>query len=135
MLVNGHSGGSIVGRADAVRGLTDVMATSRLVTLIGPGGVGKSTLATEVIDEVEPEFEQVVFDTPVGEVTPIFETPHGFNVIKVLDRREGTARSFEEVRAGLMMVLARESRDEQLRQRVDALRAAADIRILDPQLQ
>jgi len=82
-----------------------------------------------------PEFEEVVFNTPVGEVTPIIETPHGFNVVQVLDRREGTPRSFEEVRAGLMMVLAREHRDEQLRQSVDKLRAAADIQILDPQLQ
>lgn len=82
-----------------------------------------------------PEFEEVVFNTPVGQVTPIFETPHGFNVVQVLDRREGATRSFEEVRAGLMMVLARERHDEQLRQRVEELRAAADIRILDPQLQ
>lgn len=58
--MNGHFEGSIVGRADAVRGLTELVAASRLVTLIGPGGVGKSTLAAEVIDEVEPEFGRVV---------------------------------------------------------------------------
>ena len=76
MLVNGHSGGSIVGRADAVRGLTELVAGSRLVTLIGPGGVGKSTLATELIDEIEPEFNQVV-------VVPLADADDDAEVLRV----------------------------------------------------
>lgn len=60
MLTRGHAGGSIVGRADAVRGLAALVADSALVTLIGPGGVGKSTLAAEVVDEIEPEHDRVV---------------------------------------------------------------------------
>ncbi|MEM9465396.1 MAG: LuxR C-terminal-related transcriptional regulator [Actinomycetota bacterium] len=76
MLVNSPSGGSIVGRADAVRGLTELVAGSRLVTLIGPGGVGKSTLAAEVIDEVEPEFGQIV-------VVPLADADDDSEVLRV----------------------------------------------------
>ena len=76
VLVNGHFEGSIVGRADAVRGLTELVGTSRLVTLIGPGGVGKSTLAAEVIDEVEPEFGRVV-------VVPLADADDDAEVLRV----------------------------------------------------
>jgi predicted ATPase/DNA-binding SARP family transcriptional activator len=37
-----------IGREDAVAGLVDLLATARLVTVSGPGGVGKTRLALEV---------------------------------------------------------------------------------------
>jgi len=82
-----------------------------------------------------PEFEDVVFATDVGEITPIFETAHGFNVVKVLDRKEARRRSFEEVETGLMLVLTRDKRDQVLHDHVDELTRQAEIRILDPTLQ
>jgi len=80
------------------------------------------------------EFEEVVFATPTGRITPVFETPHGLNVAKVLDRRAAAPSSFEEVKTGLLMVLAREQRDDALRQEVERLRALATVRILDERL-
>jgi peptidyl-prolyl cis-trans isomerase C len=82
-----------------------------------------------------PEFEKVVFEIPVGQISPVFETPYGFNVVKVLDRRRADLRPFEEVKTELLMVLAREQQDKALRERVEALRAESEIRILDPDLQ
>ncbi|MEM9889560.1 MAG: LuxR C-terminal-related transcriptional regulator [Actinomycetota bacterium] len=52
--------GSVIGRTSEVRAIAALLDRHRLVTLIGPGGVGKTTLAIEVIDEVEPEFDRVV---------------------------------------------------------------------------
>ena len=43
---------SFVGRADAVRAATDLLGTSRLVTVVGPGGVGKTRLAGEVARQI-----------------------------------------------------------------------------------
>lgn len=82
-----------------------------------------------------PEFEDVVFSLPVGTVSPVFETPHGFNLVKVLERKQAAVRPYEEVKTELLMVLARERKDKALRERVEALRATADIRILDPDLR
>ena len=82
-----------------------------------------------------PEFESVVFSLPVGKISPVFETPHGYNVVKILDRRESGRRTYEEVRTELLMVMAREQQDRILQDRVGQLRAQAEIRILDPDLQ
>jgi predicted ATPase len=47
---------SFVGRADEVKELAAMVGTERLVTLTGPGGVGKSRLALQVAAEVAREF-------------------------------------------------------------------------------
>jgi predicted ATPase/DNA-binding SARP family transcriptional activator len=39
---------SLVGRDDELRGLGDLVRSASLVTLVGPGGVGKTRLATEI---------------------------------------------------------------------------------------
>jgi peptidyl-prolyl cis-trans isomerase C len=82
-----------------------------------------------------PEFEEVVFNTPVGQTTTVFETPHGYNIVKILERREGKTLNFDEVKTELLMVLARDQKDETLKQHVEQLRAEAEIRYLDPTLQ
>jgi predicted ATPase len=48
---------SFVGRADEVKDLAARIQGERLVTLTGPGGVGKSRLALRVAAEVAPEFK------------------------------------------------------------------------------
>ena len=55
--------------------------------------------------------------------------------LAALDRRQGEVRPFEEVKTELLMVLVREHQDRALRERVEQLRAEAEIRILDPALQ
>jgi parvulin-like peptidyl-prolyl isomerase len=82
-----------------------------------------------------PEFDEAVFATPAGRITPIFETPHGLNVVWVVEHKEARERSFEEVRPGLMLVLAREQKNQVLREHIEELEQAATIRILDPRLQ
>jgi parvulin-like peptidyl-prolyl isomerase len=78
-----------------------------------------------------PELEAVVFGTPVGEVTPIFETRHGFNIVTVLERREGRAGDPGEVKGALLMLQARDRRDAALADRIEQLRAEATIRLID----
>ena len=48
---------SFVGRTDEVKELAALVGSERLVTLTGPGGVGKSRLALQVAAEVAPEFK------------------------------------------------------------------------------
>lgn len=53
----------VIGRDNDVRLVVGALADQRLVTLVGPGGVGKTALAAEASDEAEPEFARV---TTVG---------------------------------------------------------------------
>lgn len=78
-----------------------------------------------------PEFEEQVFSTDVGSISDVFETRHGLNIIKVLERRAGRERSFDEVRTELMLVLVREQSDESLRAHVLELRDAADVELIE----
>ncbi len=43
-----------------------------------------------------PEFEKVAFELPIGEISPVFETPFGFHIVKVTARDEaaGTVTAF-----------------------------------------
>ncbi|MGI9597216.1 MAG: LuxR C-terminal-related transcriptional regulator [Acidimicrobiales bacterium] len=52
--------GSIVGRSQDVRGVRAALDQARLVNLVGPGGVGKTALAAELINELEPDFDRLV---------------------------------------------------------------------------
>ena len=51
---------SIIGRGEDVRRVIELLGSSRLVSLLGSGGVGKTALAAEIANELEPDFAQVV---------------------------------------------------------------------------
>jgi len=55
-----RASGALIGRVEETRAVKDALEQRRLVTLLGPGGVGKTALAAEVAHELEPEFERVV---------------------------------------------------------------------------
>ena len=83
-----------------------------------------------------PEFEEVVFSVPVGRIF----LPCSRRLTGSISSRSSSASRrrcgpFEEVKTELLMVLARERKDRALRERVEALRAGAEIRILDPDFQ
>jgi predicted ATPase len=52
---------SFVGRSEAVRELAGLLETSRLVTVLGPGGVGKTRLAGVVACGVAGRFADGVW--------------------------------------------------------------------------
>ncbi len=57
---------SFIGRADEVKELAALVTRERLVTLTGPGGVGKSRLALQVAAEVAPTFRDGVWFTSLA---------------------------------------------------------------------
>lgn len=84
---------------------------------------------------MRPEFDAVVFETPIGGITPVFATAYGFNLVQVLERREGKQPSFDEVKASLLMHLARQRKREQLQGHIRELWSDAKVTILDPELE
>jgi len=81
-----------------------------------------------------PAFEEMAFELPVGEISPVFETPYGFNIIKVTERREPRPTPFEEVKVSLMLELNRQRGAESVSKYVAGLRDKAKIEILTPEL-
>jgi peptidyl-prolyl cis-trans isomerase C len=81
-----------------------------------------------------PMLEEVAFRTPVGESSPVFETIYGFNVLKILEKREPELKPFEEIKPLLMVELARMMQSQALQTKLFELRADASIQILDEAL-
>jgi predicted ATPase/DNA-binding winged helix-turn-helix (wHTH) protein len=74
-LVSGQSNlpqrsSELIGRHHAIRQLRDLASAYRLVTLTGPGGIGKTTLAQEVARELGPNFDNNI---QLVELAPILD--------------------------------------------------------------
>jgi predicted ATPase/DNA-binding CsgD family transcriptional regulator len=52
----GIAGGALVGRDELLASVVEQLGVHRLVTLTGPGGVGKTRLAVEVAESIGPHF-------------------------------------------------------------------------------
>ena len=79
-----------------------------------------------------PKFEEIAFAAKPGEVTPLFETPKGFNVMKILEKKPESTRTYEEVKNELMLDLGRVMEQDILKAKIQELAAAAKIAVLDP---
>jgi predicted ATPase/DNA-binding winged helix-turn-helix (wHTH) protein len=59
----------MVGREDSVRAIAAELAASRFVTIVGPGGVGKTTVAVAVVHHLLPAFDGAVLFVDFGLVS------------------------------------------------------------------
>jgi len=73
------------------------------------------------------EFEDVVFALKTDEVSDVFETPFGFHIAKVYDKRPGGPVPFEQVKDYICEQLMQERRTRALESYVDALKGKAVI--------
>jgi predicted ATPase/class 3 adenylate cyclase len=58
----------LIGREDELRRLVDLLGTRRLVTIIGPGGAGKTRLAIAAADAVADQFADGTWLVELGEL-------------------------------------------------------------------
>lgn len=66
-------------------------------------------------------FDDVVFSMKEGEVSELVQTPFGFHIIKLEDIREGSSKSFEEVRADLELSYREQQAEDVLFDRLEVL--------------
>ena len=74
-----------------------------------------------------PEFEEVVFNLEVGEVSGVFQTPFGVHIAKLNDRIPASTRDFEEVRKEVEEVLYSTRENGVIDEFTESLRARASI--------
>ena len=78
------------------------------------------------------EFEIITFSLNVGEVSPVFNTTHGFHLAKVTDRKLGELKLFEDVKNIINDELIHLSQDKKLNEFVEQLKKTADIEYTEP---
>jgi parvulin-like peptidyl-prolyl isomerase len=77
--------------------------------------------------EMAEEFEDVVFNLDVGQVSDIFRTRFGFHIAKVYDRTEEAVSSLEEVKGQIREELNVQSQEKAMEQFIGQLRSTAQI--------
>lgn len=68
-----------------------------------------------------PAFDEVVFNMQKGEVSELVKSPFGFHIIKLEGLREGSTKSFAEVRADLELTYREQQAEDVLFDRLEVL--------------
>ncbi len=82
--------------------------------------------------ELMDEFEIITFSMKPGEVSPVFNTPHGFHLAKVTDRKLGKVQPYEDVKNIIKEELILLDHDKKIKAYVEELKKSADIEYTEP---
>ncbi len=80
-----------------------------------------------------PQFHEVAFSIPQGEISPVFETPKGFIFLRVEEHRMPKLRPLEEVRADIESRLSREKSATALPKLLEELKARYKVKVFAPE--
>ena len=93
----------------------------------GPSAKRGGDLGLFARGRMVPPFEKTAFELEVGQVSDIVQTRFGYHIIKVTDRKEASAESFEQAKDKIIEKLTRTKRREVSKQYVESLKNQADI--------
>lgn len=87
------------------------------------------------IDELPPDIAKTAKRLKVGQVSDPIETPAGYLVLKLVDRKPPRQRSFDEVKSEIKLLIRKEKTQRAVTEWINRQKNSADIRILDPSLR
>ncbi|HEY1588081.1 MAG TPA: peptidylprolyl isomerase [Polyangia bacterium] len=80
--------------------------------------------------QMVPEFDQVAFSTPVGQISGIVTTQFGYHVLKVTDKKPARTVAFEEAQAQIKQYLEGEKKQQAADAFIESLKKKSKIEIL-----
>jgi peptidyl-prolyl cis-trans isomerase C len=112
----------------AARSGKDFAALARQYSQDGSAQRG-GDLGFLVRGQTAPAFENAAFALQVGQISDVVESPFGFHVIKVTERRPGRAVPFPEAAAQIQQYLEQQQRQTLGKAFVDGLKAKRKVEI------
>lgn len=83
-----------------------------------------------------PEFEKVVFSMKPGEISDVFETPFGFHIVKVEERKEAEIEPFDKVKDKAKEMLVGELRKARIEEFIEKAFKDAKVELnFEPSIQ
>ena len=77
--------------------------------------------------QMVPEFENVVFAMNVGDISDVFQTPFGFHIAKLTDKRPSSVCPFDDVADSIEKELFEQAKQALVEKFIDAEKAKASI--------
>ncbi|MCD6505351.1 peptidyl-prolyl cis-trans isomerase [Candidatus Poribacteria bacterium] len=87
------------------------------------------------VDKLPSDIAEAVRKLKVGEVSDPIETPAGYLVLKLVDRKPPRQKSFDEVKSEIKLLIRKEKTQRAVTEWINRQKSSADIRILDPSLR
>ncbi len=75
-------------------------------------------------------FDKYAFSLEIGEVSEVFETQFGYNILKVEDRKAAGYMNFDDIKGSLVELLTKKKKDESIEKKVESIKNQANIEIL-----
>ncbi len=96
----------------------------------GPSNVKGGDLGYFERGRMVKPFEDVAFKLKPGEVSGMVETPFGYHLIKVVDKKPESVVSYENAKKRITQYLEQEKKGEVLKRKIEDMRQKADIETL-----
>ncbi|MBW1842204.1 MAG: peptidylprolyl isomerase [Deltaproteobacteria bacterium] len=94
----------------------------------GPSNVKGGDLGYFERGRMVKPFEDVAFKLKPGEVSGMVETPFGYHLIKVVDKKPESVVSYENAKERITQYLEQEKKGEVLKRKIEYMRQKADIK-------
>ncbi len=99
-----------------------------------PRGAASHFIRPNEPDWIDRAVVDRAFSLQVGELSPVFRTEQGFNIITTIDRRERVERSYEQAKSSVLRKLRYERRKALSESYLEELRSQASIEVDEAKL-